>query len=61
MRDNDSQVVEQYKSFMKIDSFPTFTTEYYDLEKNATYSHIARAEYSSKDGTYKLLLPRDII
>lgn len=60
MRDNDSQVVEQYKSFMKIDSFPTFTTEYYDLEKNATYSRIARAEYSSKDGTYKLLLPRNI-
>ena len=60
MSDYISQVVEQYKSFMKIDSFPTFTTEYYELEEGGTYSHIAKAEYSIPDNKHKLLLTRNI-
>lgn len=60
MSDYISQVVEQYKSFMKIDFFPTFTTEYYELEEGGTYSHIAKAEYSIPDNKHKLLLTRNI-
>lgn len=60
MSDYISQVVEQYKSFMKIDSFPSFTTEYYQLKKDGTYSHIAKAEYSIRNNTHILLLPRGI-
>ena len=60
MSDYISQVVEQYKSFMKIDSFPSFTTEYYEIEEGGTYSHIAKAEYSIPDNKHKLLLTRNI-
>lgn len=49
--------IEQYKQFMKIDSFPAFTLGSFTLDISGNSFSVAKAEYSFIPPKHKLLLP----
>ena len=51
---------ESYKQFMGINTFPMFTTEYFDIEINQEYVSVAKAEYDFQTKQQKLLISGNV-